>query len=157
MTPSQARNAIKKALVEIVDPKPKKSEIDDMWKHFSEKCAFCGTSLRREDRVGHADHLIPASKGGHNHIFNRVLACANCNGDSKLDTDWMEFLGQSPGTEDEKTGRRDRIEKWQAQHKAQCAVDTRQIAGALNAAEEAITAFNQACDTVRALRSHKTA
>ncbi len=154
MTPSQARNAIKRALVEIVDPKPKRSEIDSMWKHFARSCAFCGFALDRKDRVGHADHLIPASKGGHNHIYNRVLACAECNGDSKLDSDWEVFLQQRcNGTEQEKQGRKECIQRWQKTKKAECTVCDQTVAKALAAAEEALAAFNQACDTVRSLRN----
>ena len=65
MSPRQARNAIKKALVEIIDPKPKKKAIDAMWKHFESRCAFCEKKLKREKREGHADHLIllPPAEG----------------------------------------------------------------------------------------------
>lgn len=153
MTPSQARNAIKKALVEIVDPKPKKTEIDAMWRHFNNQCAFCGKQLERADRIGHADHLVPAAKGGHNHIYNRVLACSTCNGDQKLDSDWQVFLDEAKGKDAEKITRKMKILEWQVSHRAECSVADKNIAGALNAAEEAIHAFNTACDKVRSLRT----
>jgi hypothetical protein len=154
MTAPQARNAIRKALVEIIDPKPKKREIDAMWHHFESRCAFCRIKLNRKDRKGHADHLVPASAGGHNHIYNRVLACATCNGDEKLDHDWHPFL-KGVKTEEDIATRETRIEAWQAQHQAECSVEHADLAEALLAAEAAIEAFNKACDNVRAVRSRR--
>jgi len=155
MTAPQARNAIRKALVEIIDPKPKSTEIADMWRHFQEQCAFCGKKLRRKDRKGHADHLVAAAGGGHNHIYNRVLACANCNGDEKLDHDWCAFLMEKsePGAVFER--RKRAIEEWRSQHKAQCSVENSDLAEALLAAEGAIRAFNKACDRVRSVRNKR--
>ena len=126
-----------------------------MWKHFHEQCAFCGKKLKREDRKGHADHLVPAAEGGHNHIFNRVLACASCNGDEKLDHHWLQFLGQVKNATEDFQTRKKRIENWQALHKAECSVEKSDLAKALLAAEEAIRAFNKACDRVRAMRSNR--
>lgn len=154
MTAPQARNAIRKALVEIIGPKPRKREIEAMWEHFESRCAFCGADLKRSDRKGHADHLVPAAAGGHNHISNRVLACATCNGDEKLDQDWVQFLEQAPAQEDVAT-RKERILAWQQKHHAECSVEDSDLAEALLAAEAAIQAFNGACDHVRAVRDHR--
>jgi hypothetical protein len=155
MTAPQARNAIRKALVEIIDPKPKAREIEAMWKHFQERCAFCGKKLQRANRKGHADHLVAAAEGGYNHIYNRVLACASCNGDEKLDHDWIQFLEQVKNAKEDFETRKGRIEGWQALHKAQCSVEKADLAEALLAAEQAIRAFNKACDRVRAVRNNR--
>ena len=155
MTAPQARNAIRKALVEIIDPKPKPREIDAMWTHFHDRCAFCSEELKREDRKGHADHLVAAAGGGHNHIYNRVLACASCNGDEKLDHDWLQFLRQVKNAREDFAIRKERIETWQALHKAECSVEKSDLAEALLAAEEVVRAFNKACDRVRTVRSNR--
>ena len=152
MTPSQARNAIRKALTGIIDPKPRKSEIDAMWEHFQRKCAFCGTKLKRTERKGHADHLVAATEGGHNHIYNRVLACARCNGDEKLDHDWLTFLASVAQDPKMRARRQQKIEAWQKQHRAECSTADSQTAAALIVAEKVIKVFNDACEQTRSLR-----
>jgi regulator of sigma D len=153
MTVPQARSAIRKALTGIVDPKPRKSAITAMWVHFDRKCAFCRRSLDRDKREGHADHLVAGASRGHNHIYNRVLACGTCNGDQKLDHPWEDFLRSVVCQEEDFTTRKQRIEKWQQNHKDLCKVDQGQITEALRAAENVITVFDQACDKIRALKS----
>jgi len=156
MSPSQARNAIRKALVGIIDPKPRMTDLDAMWDHFQSSCAFCSTSLLRASRKGHADHLIPSTHGGRNHVFNRVLACATCNGDEKLDGGWVDFLRiKTPDDEPEFTRRKTRIDAWQESRRAQCRVSNETVAAALIAVDEALVAFNQACAKVRTLRPAK--
>ena len=90
MSPPQARKAIKDSLVEIVDGPPSERQIEEMWRYFNNACAFCGGKLVREDRKGHYDHLVPISRGGLNHISNRVLVSWKCNGDRKRETNWEE-------------------------------------------------------------------
>lgn len=152
MTAPQARNAIRKALTGIIDPKPKKADITAMWLHFGNKCAFCRRDLVKKDREGHADHLVAAASGGHNHIYNRVLACAHCNGDEKLDQNWEDFLTKIKNPSEDIATRKQRIEQWQLKHKAQCAVDQQHLSEALRVAEGVIQTFNDACTKVRALR-----
>jgi len=92
MTPSQARNSIKKALKAIVDPKPKKNDKDVIWLFFESKCAYCGISIKKESRLGHIDHLHSEMENGSNKLCNLVLTCSKCNGDEKRERDWKEFL-----------------------------------------------------------------
>lgn len=153
MTPSQAKNAIRRSLVEIIDPKPKKAEIEAMWNHFENNCAFCGTKMNREDRVGHADHLLAASAGGRNHIYNRVLACPKCNGDVKLDLEWRKFMDDLPLTKEARDLRIRKIEEWQELHREGCFVSDEDVAAALTAAEITITEFERACIDIRQLRN----
>ena len=47
---------------------------------------------RQDQKQGHIDHLVPSSRGGSNHISNRVLSCATCNEAEKLDAPWQEFI-----------------------------------------------------------------
>lgn len=37
------------------------------------------------------DHIVPASKGGENHMHNYAAACRNCNA-KKADTDLLTFM-----------------------------------------------------------------
>ncbi len=147
MTPSQARNAIKRALVELMDPNPSAREVERLWQHFHSACAFCGRPLRRDKREAHSDHLIPSSQKGRNHICNRVLACATCNGDEKLDLNWEKFLAdKSPQHHAE---RRKRILDWVESNRASCKVTDDDIQIAHSEAEKVLAAFNQACSLLR--------
>ena len=147
MTPSQARNAIKRALVELIDPSPSAREVERLWQHFRSACAFCGRALRRDKREAHSDHLIPSSQKGRNHICNRVLACAKCNGDEKLDLNWQAFLLiKSPQDHVE---RRQRILDWVESNRASCKVTDDDIQVAHVEAEKVLAAFNQACSRLR--------
>ena len=92
MTPPQAKNAIFKALLEIVDPPPKPSEERRIRAFFENRCAYCSCEIPPGGRTGHIDHLIPRQQGGTNHLSNLVLACNICNGDEKLDQGWRDFI-----------------------------------------------------------------
>ena len=94
MTPSQARNAIKKSLKGIIDPKPTKDEKELIWHYFDYQCAYCGCTLNPKERQAHLDHVIAESDGGSNHLCNLILTCAICNGDDKREMDWQAFLLQ---------------------------------------------------------------
>lgn len=98
MTPSQVRNAIRRSLQALVDPKPSPRKRALIWEGFGHQCAFCGRALSQSRRQGHIDHLIPESVGGSNQLANLVLTCATCNGDEKLDKDWNEFLKTKCGS-----------------------------------------------------------
>ena len=89
-TPSQARNAIKRCLTAILDPKPTKSDVDRLWNYFGEVCAYCGEEAKKG--MADKDHLIAHSEGGVNGLSNLVISCKACNGNEKLETDWIEFL-----------------------------------------------------------------
>ncbi len=113
MTPSQARNAIKKSLKVVIDPKPTKKEKEQVWLYFENKCAFCECELDPKRRQAHLDHVIADSEGGSNRLCNLILTCAICNGDEKREIPWQEFLqikcnGETP----EYFERHQRITKW---------------------------------------------
>lgn len=97
MTPSQARNSIKKCLKALIDPKPKNNDKNQIWAFFKNKCAYCGLLLTQESRKGHIDHLHSEMEGGSNRLSNLVLTCATCNGDEKRELNWKEFLFEKCG------------------------------------------------------------
>ncbi len=113
MTPSQARNAIKKCLKALVDPKPTKDEKDCIWAYFGNGCAYCGSSLTKKSREGHIDHLYSEMKRGSNRLSNLVLACETCNGDEKRESSWENFLVEKCGAgTDIFEERADKIRRW---------------------------------------------
>jgi hypothetical protein len=112
MTPSQAKNAIFKALLEIVDPPLKPSEERRIRAFFENRCAYCNREIPVEGRTGHIDHLIPRQQGGTNHPSNLVLACNICNGDEKLDQGWREFINYKIQDPTQRQKRIDRIGAW---------------------------------------------
>jgi HNH endonuclease len=90
LTPSQVKNLMRRGLRLLVDPDPDPEERKDLYQFFRNKCAFCGVSV--ENGSGDLDHLIPASKGGSNHLSNRVLSCKPCNAEHRRDKDWEQYL-----------------------------------------------------------------
>ena len=92
MTPSQARNAIKKSLKALIDPKPSKAEKEKIWQYFENQCAYCGCELNPKERKAHLDHVVAEADGGSNGLCNLILTCAICNGDEKREMDWQTFL-----------------------------------------------------------------
>ncbi len=113
-TAGYAKNIISRALVGIVDPDPTDRQINSMWKYFDSACAYCEVRLVRGQRKSHVDHLVSCARGGTNHISNRVLACATCNGDKKRDRDWREFLTEIKGRKSTFKERAKRIKNWQS-------------------------------------------
>jgi hypothetical protein len=99
MKPPQARNAIKKCLKALIDPKPKNQDKDKIWVYFKNRCAYCGDTLTKESRKGHIDHLHSEMEGGSNRLSNLVLTCATCNGDEKREANWSEFLAEKCGAD----------------------------------------------------------
>nr|WP_067297741.1 HNH endonuclease [Marinobacterium profundum] len=97
MTPSQARNAIRRSLKTLVDPSPAKQEKDAIWHYFDNACAYCGYTMTRHGRQAHLDHLVAEMAGGSNRMCNLVLTCARCNGDQKRELDWQEYLATCCG------------------------------------------------------------
>lgn len=84
---AQARNLMRRAVNEILDPGP--TSIDPLWDWFESRCAYCDVDLARDGRRAHTDHAEPA---GGNHLGNLILSCATCNGDEKRDMHWRAFL-----------------------------------------------------------------
>jgi len=112
MTPSQAKNAIFKALLEIIDPPLKPTEERRIRAFFDNRCAYCSREIPPGERIGHIDHLIPRQQGGTNHSSNLVLACNICNGDEKLDLGWRDFIAHKILDHSQRQERIDRIEAW---------------------------------------------
>lgn len=113
MTPSQARNAIKKSLKALIDPPPKDNEKKKIWQYFNNSCAYCGQDIEKESRKGHIDHLHAETDNGANKLSNLVLTCSTCNGDEKREMNWLNFLKVKCGIDDKSfADRKDRIENW---------------------------------------------
>ena len=117
-TPSMAKNKIARSLRAILDPCPSNKAIQELWDHFSSKCAYCGSALSREKREGHLDHLTPITAGGTNDIHNHVLACGRCNGDEKRESPWREFLKFKAETPVVRRDREKLILNWSKRSKA---------------------------------------
>lgn len=112
ITPSMAKNAIKRSLRSIVDCELTKSEKSDIWDHFSSQCAYCGRVLSKEGREGHIDHLDPITHNGTNHISNRVLSCSQCNGDEKREEGWQSFLDKKISDRETREEYKQKIKGW---------------------------------------------
>lgn len=147
MTPGYAKNTMRRALRAVIDPEPSTSEIAKLWEYFVSACAYCGRPLSRGNREGHVDHLI---SGGTNHISNRVLSCAVCNGDEKRDEDWVVFLRKKTCDEQVFRKRRQRIESWRESTKSQ--EQSRIDAQVQAEIDRAITGFDNAVSNLRQLR-----
>lgn len=152
VTTAYVRNIIKRGLTELVDPSPDKNETSLIWAHFESSCAFCGKTLRRDDRQGRIDHSLAASQGGSNSIGNRVLACGPCNDDEKLDQHWEAFLRLKAQSDDIFEARRNRIIEWQERNPiANEALHRELRAAALEKALEVIKVFDEKVDELRVL------
>mgnify|MGYP001615645828 CR=1 FL=1 len=116
MTAGYAKNIIRRALRAVVDPDPTPSEVAELWDFFGSACAYCERPLKRGAREGHVDHLDPATAGGTNHISNRVLSCASCNGDEKRESPWLDFLRIKVKDRTLFDSRCQRIEAWVSRH-----------------------------------------
>jgi hypothetical protein len=114
MTPSAAKNAIRRAIYGVVDPYPSASEVDRIWQSFESSCVYCGKLLVRGNRNAHIDHLAPSGTGGTNALGNFVLSCGTCNGDEKRDERWDAFLRKKAGDNPTFERRKNRIDAWVA-------------------------------------------
>ena len=92
VTPSMAKNQIKRSFLQIVDSHPNKTQKQQIWCYFDNCCAYCDVAIDPKSRQGHLDHLLAVQDGGSNDIYNFVLACHICNGDEKREAPWREFL-----------------------------------------------------------------
>jgi hypothetical protein len=149
MTPSQAKNAIRRGLRDLCDRQPSAAEKDEIWRFFESACAYCGRPLIREERKGHIDHLVSSAVGGHNGLGNRVLSCDSCNGDKKREESWEAFIARECTDESTREVRRQRITQWialAAEHPAAPQLVEREIA-------RVIAEFDKACAAIRAERS----
>jgi len=149
MSPSQARNAIKRALKELLDPRLSKLEQASIWAHFQNQCAFCGAPIEKANRNGHLDHLVPESRGGRNALVNRVLGCHTGNGDEKLDADWREFLETKEQSQIVRAERVERIESWVQSHGGSLTLDAKARALLSSEFEKVNAVFTTACGDIK--------
>lgn len=153
LRPPQARNAIKKALYGLLDKPLKRPQWDELWQFFDSQCAYCGVSLDRSRREGHADHLVSVSLGGTNGMSNFVLSCGRCNGDDKRDMDWEPFLAQGNPDPCMHEERRQRILRWIELHEGTVPHRAPVLAEFVESqVSRALECFNQAVDNVRTAR-----
>jgi 5-methylcytosine-specific restriction endonuclease McrA len=152
MTPSQAKNAIRRALAGIVDPHPSQSQVHTIWEYFGHACAYCGRELKRSDRDGHIDHLVSTGVGGSNSLGNCVLACGPCNGDEKRDEHWETFLRKKASDPELFAARHNRIQEWAASHKAPV-VNEALAAALVKESDKLCAAFDSALGRLRSLKS----
>jgi hypothetical protein len=148
-----AKNIIRRALRELVDPSPDPALIPALWQHFDSSCAYCGARLVPGQKAAHTDHLLSASSKGPNHISNRVLSCARCNEVEKRDMPWENFLRTKcpdPATFED---RKSRILAWQRLHRQDAAaISQALLADAETMADAVVALFD---DKVIALRTAK--
>lgn len=144
--PSQARNFVRRSLTAILDPLPSQTELDEIWRYFKSRCAYCGVSIQRSSRRGHIDHLRPADS---NEIHNLVLACAICN-EKRRDRPWREFLGAVTGSLRSNSTRKARIEVWNLRS----AIKWRHSRASDKIISRVMKAFDAAVEELRSLRSH---
>ena len=88
--------------------------------------------------------------GGTNHISNRVLSCAACNGDEKRDEDWLVFLRKKTPDQELFERRRKRIESCYEATKSQ--EQSKIDAHVQREIDHAISAFDSAVANLRQLR-----
>ena len=111
ISPSVAKNMMRRSLAAIVDPPPTPAQVEELWRYFGGECVYCGVTIPRSSRTGHLDHLVAS---GTNSIFNLALACAKCNGDEKRELPWREFLQRKARYSVAYSEREVRIEAWLA-------------------------------------------
>ena len=154
MTPSQARNAIKRSLKTLIDPKPTPQQKARIWAHFQHQCAYCGCPLKRSERKAHIDHLIAESEGGSNQLCNLILTCPTCNGDEKREHALQAFLLEKCGNDHKKyTDRRDRISQWQSEQGGTATLTPEQQALVSEAFDSVNDSFTSAVKQLRQSRS----
>ena len=155
MTPSQARNAIKRSLKALIDPKPNKAEKEKIWTFFESQCAYCGCELNPKERQAHLDHVVAESDGGSNRLCNLILTCAICNGDEKREMDWQTFLLQKcQGETADYHLRHKKITTWFAEQGGSATISQEQQAQLASAFNTVDTLYS---DVVEQLRNqHKS-
>ena len=156
-TPAYAKNIIRRALRELIDPSPSKAEIASIWEFFESACAYCGRALRTGQKEAHIDHLQSASEGGSNHVANRVLSCATCNEKEKLDQPWEQFLRKK--CSDKKTFelRRNKIQEWVKHASASASVLNPAVLHEVEAsAEKVVSVFNKEVARIQTVTSNNS-
>lgn len=153
ITPSAAKNAIRRALVGVVDPHPSASQIHRIWTFFESQCAYCGRPMVRGDRDAHIDHLVSTYKGGSNSLGNFVLSCSICNGDEKRDEHWESFLRKKAPDDKIFKMRKEKIEAWVASCTSASMCDPAVLKAVDQEVTRAIASFDEALHNIRKLKS----
>ena len=151
-TPGYVRNMIRRSLREICDPSPTKKDEQYIWDYFDSECAYCGRKLNKASKDGHIDHLVSVALGGSNCISNRVLSCANCNANEKLDMPWEKFLIQKNPNKSEASRRKDKILKWLSMHHTTI-IRKDILAEILSLGDEVVAAYDEKVELTRQLRN----
>jgi hypothetical protein len=110
---SGAKNAMHRAIQDLLCRPLTTKEKDLVWEYFKSRCAYCNKRINRAHRHGHMDHLDCSATGGGNAIRNRVLACKECNGNEKREQNWRRFLKSKCKDAETFQRRRDKIKAWQ--------------------------------------------
>ncbi|HVF88219.1 MAG TPA: HNH endonuclease signature motif containing protein [Pyrinomonadaceae bacterium] len=151
-TPSQAKNAIRRALLGILDSHPNAFQTHQIWAFFDSSCAYCGRALVRGNRDAHLDHLVSMGTGGSNALGNFVLSCSICNGDEKRDEHWESFLRKKVSDETTYKMRREQIANWIASCSTTIICDSSILADVHQEVDRAISAFDAALHNIRELK-----
>ena len=144
-TLAQARNLMRRAIQEIVDPGP--ASVDLLWDYFESRCAYCDVLLVRGERDAHTDHAAP---DGGNHLGNLVLACGRCNGDEKRDEPWPDFLRRKAPDATALQHREERILAWFARHQRSTHTHGPEVEELLRRCEVLVDEFGAACNELKA-------
>jgi hypothetical protein len=145
-TVSMAKNSMRRAIREVLDPSPGALEKSRIREHFNHQCAYCGINLDPRTREAHFDHADPAAGNG---LYNLVLACATCNGDQKLAEHWYPFLRRK-APESAFVSRRFRIEAWVNQA-TPLRIHTAEVESARERIENLVEQFATECSRLRSL------
>lgn len=141
---AQARNLMKRAIAEILDPGP--TSIDALWEWFGSRCAYCGVGLVRGARDAHTDHADP---GAGNHIGNLILSCSSCNGDEKRDMGWRDFLKRKAVDPPTLAEREQCILDWMAANSAPTRSYNPEVDALRMRCEELVEEFRIACNALQ--------
>ena len=144
-TLSVAKNMMRRALADLMDPPPRESEQLELRDHFAHSCCYCGRDA--PPREGHLDH---ADTRGGKRLGNFLLACRRCNGDEKRETGWEDFLRAKCGDDAAVHGERHAlISAWLDRHRSDPRASTPEIETARAAAEKAIEVYEVAYNALR--------
>jgi hypothetical protein len=146
-TVAQAKNSMRRAVDEILDPSPR--SVESVWTHFEACCAYCGVSLDPEQREAHIDHADPA---GGNQLGNLVLSCGACNGDEKREQGWREFLLVKTKDPEVLAERERRILAWIEKHPLTVPSHSQGVERKRTEIEALIAEFGTKCAELKSLR-----
>lgn len=115
MSPRQPvfRNIIRRGLRTAFDPDPTPAQKKKAFNFFLGRCAYCREELPSSG--WDMDHLVSESRGGTNHISNRVPACKKCNSEERREKGYNDF-SPSRSTGETKDARIERIEGWRKEN-----------------------------------------